>query len=374
MMSTPEPVGPVELARHLHLDVLAQPVQADLPGAQHLVAHERVAREGVEAVGVIRLVERQLEVHGLVVERDVGMVRAGQVHDRDLAHAEVGVDDVRPRPRPGQARLDLVEERILRATTGAASGIATSNRDAGLAPRDRGAPPPATPPVRERQAQRQVLGRRPRAGGPPPSPSPASMSGVKCSGGQRRRAARLEVRRLPDAARVAVALLAFELERAVRVVDAEGQALRRARTARAASARTRTACSRPGARRASARRARPWSASRRRRSTRKTRSPLPAPTGSRSCGRTRRSRRWSGTPESADPQGNGTVMASGKSASPCCHAWASPSIVRVEAELPRAVQVHPGRALEVGARVLRQRDVLLSAGGARQQNGCRERR
>ena len=105
MMSTPEPVGPVELARQLDLDVLAQPVEADLPGAQHLVPEELVAREGVEAVGVIRLVERELEVDGLAVERHVAVVRAGQVHDRDLAHAEVGADDVRqacPR-RPGVA-------------------------------------------------------------------------------------------------------------------------------------------------------------------------------------------------------------------------------------------------------------------------------
>jgi hypothetical protein len=56
----------------------------------------------------------------------------------------------------------------------------------------------------------------------------------------------------------------------------------------------------------------------------------------------------SGTPESLDPHGNGTVMASGKAASPFCQPGAVPR-PRVEAELPCAVQVHPAGALEVGA-------------------------
>jgi hypothetical protein len=62
---------------------------------------------------VIGLVERELEVHRLVVEGDVAMVGAGQVHDRDLAHAEVRPHGVRRQARPRQRRVDLVQERIV---------------------------------------------------------------------------------------------------------------------------------------------------------------------------------------------------------------------------------------------------------------------
>src|SRR4029078_13420814 len=49
------------------------------------------------------------------------------------------------------------------------------------------------------------------------------------------------------------------------------------------------------------------------------------------------------------------------------------SLVRgVEAELPGAVTVHPCEALEVRARVLRQRDVLLRADWTGQKEGGRE--
>ena len=199
------------------------------------------------------------------------------------------------------------------------------------------------------------------------------MSGVKCSVAEGRRAARLEVRRLPDAARVAVALLAFELERAVHVVHAEGQPLLACPDARAASARTRTACSRPGARRASARRARRWCASRRRRPPGRRAGPA-SPTGTSIvrayqpiCAVSRNTgERGSPRERHRDGQREGHLA--------LLPGLGQPLIVRVEAELPRAVQVHPRRALEVGARVLRQRLRRLGAGSARQQDGRGERR
>jgi hypothetical protein len=59
-----QPVGPVELAGRLDLDVLAEPVEPDLACAEDLVAQHAVGREGVVAGRVVRLVEGELEVHG----------------------------------------------------------------------------------------------------------------------------------------------------------------------------------------------------------------------------------------------------------------------------------------------------------------------
>src|SRR5207249_5331556 len=104
----PQPIRPVQLAWRLHLDVLAQPVQADLLGAQDLVAYEGVAREGVEPLRMERLVERELQVDRLVVERDVAVIGPGQVHDRDLAHSEIALYAI-----VAQSGVDLVQEWVL---------------------------------------------------------------------------------------------------------------------------------------------------------------------------------------------------------------------------------------------------------------------
>ena len=87
-------------------------VEADLPRAENLVPHEGVARESVEAVRMIGLVQRQLEVDGLVVQGDVGVLRSGQLRHADLPHAEVGVDGVLA-ALAGQHGLDLVQIRVL---------------------------------------------------------------------------------------------------------------------------------------------------------------------------------------------------------------------------------------------------------------------
>ena len=89
-----QPVRPVELARHVHLHVQPVGVQADPARAQDFVAHEGVAGKGVEALRVIGLVQRDLQIDRPVVQRDVREIRARQLHDADLAHAEVGGDAV----------------------------------------------------------------------------------------------------------------------------------------------------------------------------------------------------------------------------------------------------------------------------------------
>jgi hypothetical protein len=153
-----QPVGPVELARRFHLDVLAHSVEPDLARPQHFVAEDLVAREGVEAVGVIGLVERELEVHRLVVERDVTMVGAGQVHDRDLRMPSRCTASAGP---SRHRRVELVEERIL-GDHRCGSGMATSNR--ALLARASGAHRGQASRL-EGQAQGQVLGRRLERGG-----------------------------------------------------------------------------------------------------------------------------------------------------------------------------------------------------------------
>ena len=108
----PEAVGPVELARQLDLHVGADRVEAQPAGDQHLLAHRRVARPGVEAVGMPALVEGELEVERLAVERDVRVAEARQLRDADLAEAEVRLHPVLARSgRERQRRV--VEVRIL---------------------------------------------------------------------------------------------------------------------------------------------------------------------------------------------------------------------------------------------------------------------
>ena len=61
--------------------MLAQAVESDLPRAENLVAQDGVGREGVEAGRMIRLIERELEVDRLAVDRDVRVARPRQVDD-----------------------------------------------------------------------------------------------------------------------------------------------------------------------------------------------------------------------------------------------------------------------------------------------------
>ena len=70
-------VGPVELPRRLDLDVLAEPVEAELAGAEDFLLERAIGREGVETLRVIGLVEGELEICWLAVDGDDG--RGSQV-------------------------------------------------------------------------------------------------------------------------------------------------------------------------------------------------------------------------------------------------------------------------------------------------------
>ena len=208
-----EPVRPVELARHLHLDVDAVAGERELLREQDLVLHEFVRRERVEAVRVVALVQRELQVEGLAVQRHVGVFGSRQFADRHLAHAEVGAHLVRLR-RAGlpSARLqradDLVEVGVLQVPE-----LDVAQRDLHLR---------AHLPRREGDGRglgavllaeadlegERFLRRRPQAD--------VRRDGLAFD--VRREAdrlqelvsARLQVDRLPHAARVAVSLLAVE--------------------------------------------------------------------------------------------------------------------------------------------------------------------
>ena len=84
-----EPVGPVKFSRYFDLDVNSIPVQADAPAAQYFVPHEFIAGESIKTIGMIRLVQRQLQIYRLIVQRDIGKIRAGKFGYADFSHAEV---------------------------------------------------------------------------------------------------------------------------------------------------------------------------------------------------------------------------------------------------------------------------------------------
>ena len=108
----PEPVRPVELARNLRLDVDAVAGESEPLRDEYLVLHELVGREGVEAFGMVALVEGELQVDRLVVESHVGISGPGHPADADLAHAEVGGDGIL-HAFAGQVQPDFVEVWML---------------------------------------------------------------------------------------------------------------------------------------------------------------------------------------------------------------------------------------------------------------------
>ncbi len=167
--------------------------------------------------------------------------------------------------------------------------------------------------------------------------------------------ARFEIDRLPDAFGRAVALFAFELEGVRRVIDAQHEPLVLAPLHDAASARTRTACSRRDARPPPGRRASPWSASRDAPTTRNTRLPCHA-SGTLIGPRYQPMSASFSTPDKLEPHGNGTVIGQRKSAPPPRPNRLLAGVLLVEAKLPGAVQVQPVGTLEVGPRMLGQRD------------------
>ncbi len=198
-------------------------VEPDLARPQDFLAHERVTRERVEALGMIRLIQRQLQVDGLVVQRDVGEVRAGQPGHADLSHPKVGRDDVFT-SRAGENGLDLIEKWVfqrpephrlhgdfqldvlaapgdgrLHGAAGAVLGLELNREAHGL---------------RRGLIQRRLDG---------------DFAGVDVRQElhrlQRGPGPGLQVDRLPDALGGSIALFAFELESVGRVVDAQHEGL-----------------------------------------------------------------------------------------------------------------------------------------------------
>ena len=108
-----ELVGPVQLARNFDLDVLAQPIEADLPCAEDLVAQHAVGGEGVVPTRVIRLIERQLEKDGRAIERHVRIARAGQIDNADGAHPEVRLHPIGRDTGSFDGRHHFVQKRIV---------------------------------------------------------------------------------------------------------------------------------------------------------------------------------------------------------------------------------------------------------------------
>jgi hypothetical protein len=192
-------------------------------------------------------------------------------------------------------------------------------------------------------------------------------------GGQGGAPARLEVGRLPDAARVAVALLAFELELAVHVVHAHGQPLLRAGTGQLRQLELERRVAAPvfaqlgavepdggvpvgGAHDQEHALSLPG-----RRDLDRARVP--------GDGRLVAHPRQRGSPGEGDRDREGEARLR-----LLVPRLGQTLVGLVEAELPLTVQVDPPRALEIGARVLRQGDVRLRAGRAREQEEGRQRR
>ncbi|CAM5689836.1 hypothetical protein SALBM217S_03990 [Streptomyces griseoloalbus] len=107
-----EPVRVVEPARRLHLDVLADRVEAELLVRLQVERQGVVAGRGVEPVGPEALVQGGEGEHGLAVEDE--LLVAAHVLDADLPHAEVAVDRVGG-PAVLQRDVEVVQVRVVRA-------------------------------------------------------------------------------------------------------------------------------------------------------------------------------------------------------------------------------------------------------------------
>ena len=88
-----ELVRPVELARHLDLDVDAVAAEAQLLRDHDFILHELIRRERVPAFWMIALIEAKLQVNGFSVQRHV-VVAVRVLTDPDLAKAKIRLDDI----------------------------------------------------------------------------------------------------------------------------------------------------------------------------------------------------------------------------------------------------------------------------------------
>ena len=105
-------VRPVQLSRHLDLDVDSLTVQAKTAGAQDFIPHKIIGWKAVIPFWMIGLVQRRLQIDRFVVERDVGNVCTGKIHHTDLSHAEIGGYRITDSSRIVEHDLDLIEVGI----------------------------------------------------------------------------------------------------------------------------------------------------------------------------------------------------------------------------------------------------------------------
>ena len=224
-----QPVGPVELARHLDLDVGANRVEPQPPRDQDLLAHRLVGGPGPVAVRVPGLVEGHLEVDRLAVERHVRVAEPGRPLDTDLPEAEVRLHAVLgPARRERQGRV--VQEGVLERPQ--ARAFPEGQGQAGLAApdgherlrlrlREGGV---ARAAVGDLQLHDRPLG---RGGGEPHARLHPLQGRVRVELERLHVDGRagLEVDGLPQPARLAVALLALELEGVRRVVHPQDEPL-----------------------------------------------------------------------------------------------------------------------------------------------------
>ncbi len=218
-------VGPIELAGHVHFDVQPVGVETQAARTQNLIAHETIAGESVEPFGMIGLVERHPKVNRLIVQGHVRKTKARHIHDADFSHAEVRADAVFGIAR-AQDGLDFVKKGVLQRpmpgvgyrnrkldlSAAGGHGLGDLGQIAGLelkpqlgARRSRGA-----------QARRHGHLRLVEVGCEMEALEPGLGAG-------------LQIDRLPDAAGIAVALFALELEGPGRIVHAQHELMAGAR-------------------------------------------------------------------------------------------------------------------------------------------------
>ena len=102
-------VGPIELAWDFGLDVNAVAIEAELLGYLDFAAHVGIGGIGVVALWVVALVEGELQVEGMTVEGDVGIVGSRKGIDADGSLTEVGTDEVGGRTFTLDGYFDFVE-------------------------------------------------------------------------------------------------------------------------------------------------------------------------------------------------------------------------------------------------------------------------
>ena len=343
-------VRPVELPRHLDLDVHAVAVQAQLLREEDLVLHELVRRERIPPVRMVALVEAELQVDGLSVQRHVAVTVRGLAR-ADLAEAEIGLHRVVP-----ERQLHVVKVRIVqRPETGLVELEESAERQLSRPDGTRIALAGHFHPQHHVRLRRSAERRRQLN----PSRLDVRREGERIEVDV---AARLEVDRLPDAAGVAVALLAVEIVSVLRhlrgrIPDPERKRLRLAPLHEVGEFELeRRVAARMGAEVLSV----------------------------KGAGRRMVRRADDHEDAFAPPRGGHRhapavvadvpfVLDAGELAAPAeRHHDLTVVLARLEAEVPFAVQVHPLIALPVGTRMLRKRNLRGKRERRAQHGNCQQ--